>query len=206
MREIVFIDIDTQVDFMSPSERLYVPGAEELLPNLKLLTQIAGENDILIVSSLDSHAEGDPEFKRFPPHCVIGSRGQEKVPQTRLKKGIVISSRVLDRKALLAKVTGYPQLILEKNTYDVFTNFNLSRLLRPFSEAYVYGVALDYCVKYAVLGLLQCGLKVNLVTDAVKPVDFGEGKRLLAVFKQNGVRLVNTKQAVSRIRSLKGEK
>ncbi|MEK6568670.1 MAG: isochorismatase family protein [Candidatus Omnitrophota bacterium] len=114
-----------------------------------------------------------------------------------MKKHIFISRKILTRKELFAKVEGYKQIIIEKNTYDVFTNFNLSRLLKPFNEAFVYGVAVDYCVKYAVLGLLQSGLKVNLVTDAVSAVEPREGKALLAKFKNNGVRLVKTKEVMA---------
>src|SRR3990167_2729414 len=203
MREIVFIDIDTQFDFISPEGRLYVPKAEELIPNLKLLTQEAFKNGILIISSLDSHTKNDPEFRQFPAHCVMGSKGQRKIPQTRLRKAVAVSSKILCRRELLSKVKGYPQVILEKNTYDVFTNFNLLRLLRPFRKAYVYGVALDYCVQYAVLGLLQAGLKVNLVTDAVKPVDVKIEKGLYSKFKENGVNLITTKEAILKIRSLR---
>ena len=200
MREIVFIDIDTQFDFMSPKGRLYVPGAKELIPNLKLLTLAAFNNDVLIISSRDTHARNDPEFKQFPFHCLSKSRGQEKIPETRLKKRIIISSEILSRRELLAKINGYPQVVLEKHTYDVFTNFNLLRMLKPFSEAYVYGVALDYCVKYAILGLLRSGLKVNLIVDAVSAVEPKEGKALLAKFKDSGVRLVKTKEVINRLK------
>lgn len=196
MKEIVFIDIDTQFDFMLSKGKLYVSGAEKLVPNLKLLTQAAFKNDILIISSVDAHIKNDPEFKQFPSHCVIGSRGQKKISQTLLKKHIFIPRKILTRKELFTKIEGCKQIIIEKNTYDVFTNFNLSRLLKPFNEAFVYGVALDYCVKYAVLGLLQSGLKVNLVMDAVSAVEPKEGKALLAKFKNNGVKLVKTREVI----------
>ena len=159
MKEIVFIDIDTQFDFMLPKGKLYVPEAEKLVPNLKLLTQAAFKNDILIISSVDAHSKNDPEFKQFPSHCVMGSRGQKKIPQALLKKHIFIPRKILTRKELFDKIKGRDQIIIEKNTYDAFTNFNLSRLLKPFNEAFVYGVALDYCVKYAVLGLYKAGLR-----------------------------------------------
>ena len=37
-RSAIFWDVDTQVDFMLPGGKLYVPGAEKLIPNLKRLT------------------------------------------------------------------------------------------------------------------------------------------------------------------------
>ena len=202
MREIVFIDIDTQFDFMLPQGKLYMNEAEEIIPNLKRLTETALKRDILIISTVDKHLKNDPEFKQFPAHCVEKSPGQKKIPQTLLKKHIFIPRKILSRKELLDKAKGYNQIIIEKNTYDVFTNFNFLRLLKPFESAFVYGVAVDYCVKYAVLGLLQNGLKVNLVMDAVSAVEPKEGKALLAQFSRNGVRLVKTKKVLSQIRSL----
>ena len=199
MKECVFIDIDTQFDFMFPEGRLYIPQAKDLIPNLGLLTRAAFDKDILIISTVDKHLKNDPEFKQFPAHCVEKTHGQKKIPQTLLKKHIFIPRKILTRKELLGKIKGYKQIIIEKNTYDVFTNFNLSRLLKPFNEAFVYGVALDYCVKYAVLGLLQSGLKVNLVMDAVSAVEPKEGKALLAKFKNSGVRLVKTREVLSQI-------
>ena len=37
----VFIDVDTQLDFLFPSGALYVPGAERLIPTLAHLTRYA---------------------------------------------------------------------------------------------------------------------------------------------------------------------
>ena len=200
MREIVFIDIDTQFDFMFPRGKLYIENSQDIIPNLKALTGAAYDKDILIVSTVDRHIKADQEFKEFPPHCVAGTSGQRKIPQTLLKKHIFIPRKILSRKELLDKTKEYNQIIIEKNTYDVFTNFNFLRLLKPFESAFVYGVAVDYCVKYAVLGLLQNGLKVNLVMDAVSAVEPKEGKSLLAKFKNNGVKLVKTKDVFKYIR------
>jgi nicotinamidase-related amidase len=111
----------------------------------------------------------------------------------------------LSRKELFDKIKKYQQLIFQKNTYDIFVNRNLSRALKPFRRAFVYGVALDYCVKYAVLGLLKAGLKVSLVVDATEPVDAGAGKAVLSKFKTSGVQLIRAKDAASRVREAIGE-
>lgn len=200
MREVVFIDIDTQLDFIMPQGKLYVQGAKTLLPNLKRLTRMALQSESLIISSLDTHIKNDPEFRHFPRHCLAGSPGQKKISATLLKEHNVIPQKILSKEQLFKKIKGHPQVVLEKNTYDVFANHNLPRLLKPFKTAFVYGLALDYCVKYAVLGLLQSGLKVNLIIDAAKPVDPKAGKALLNRFKNNGVRLIKTKDVLSEIK------
>lgn len=205
MREIVFVDIDTQYDFILPGGKLYIKHAERIIPNLKYLTRIAANNDILIISSVDTHIKNDPEFKQFPGHCIKGSPGQRKIPETLLKKHVFIPQKILNRGELFNKIKGRKQIIIEKNTYDVFMNFNLLGLLRPFQAAFVYGLALDYCLKYAVLGLLQAGLKVNLIIDATKPVYPEAERHLLAGFKKNDVSLIKTKEVYREIRRASGE-
>ena len=39
---LVFFDVDTQVDFMRPTGRLYVPGAEQIVPNLHRSDALGG--------------------------------------------------------------------------------------------------------------------------------------------------------------------
>ena len=200
MKEIAFVDIDTQFDFIMPKGRLYVKDAEKIIPKLEYLTRSAVKNDILIISSVDTHRKNDPEFKQFPPHCVKGTSGQRKIPQTLLKSHVFIPQGILGRKELFRKLKAHKQLIFQKNTYDLFVNLNLLRILKAFKAAFVYGLALDYCLKYAVLGLLQAGLKLYLVTDATKPVHPKAEKPLLSAFRKNGVQLIKTTNIRAEIR------
>lgn len=200
MREIVFIDIDTQFDFIMPQGKLYVKGAKELIPDFRLLTQLALKNDILIISSVDTHLKNDPEFKQFPSHCVKGSPGQKKIPETLLKRHILLPGKILNRGELFSRIKSYKQLIVEKDNVDTFMDLNILRILKPFKIAFVYGLALDYCVKAAVLDLLKAGLKINLVVDATRAIDHKGGKLLLAQFKKSSVQLIKTKDVLSEIK------
>src|SRR6266404_2966762 len=65
-RTVIFWDVDTQVDFMLPGGKLYVPGAEKLIPKLKWLTDAAREGRVFIIGDACTHAPDDPEFERFP--------------------------------------------------------------------------------------------------------------------------------------------
>ena len=200
MKEIVFIDIDTQFDFMRPEGALYVKAAQAIIPQLKTLTTVARENDIVIISSVDSHIKNDLEFKQFPPHCVIGSPGQKKIPQTLLKRHILIPNKILNKKELFSRIKGYKQLIVEKDTVYTFMDLNLLRILKAFKVAFVYGVALDYCVKAAIVDLLRAGLTVNLVIDAAQSIDQKAGKLFLAQCKTSGVKFIKAKDAASEIK------
>jgi len=176
MKRIVFFDIDTQYDFMKPQGKLYVKDAQEIIPNLKKLTNFADKNKIVIVSSIDVHKKRDPEFKIFPAHCLKNSRGAAKIKET---KG--------------AKTR---QLFIDKHTFDVFSNPKTAKILSKFKLAFVYGVALDYCVKAACLGLLNLGIKTYLIKDATKAVSSKSGCETLRLLKGKGVMFINTKDVI----------
>ena len=40
-QDLILWEVDTQRDFMLPGGKLYVPGAEKLLPNIEKLTDAA---------------------------------------------------------------------------------------------------------------------------------------------------------------------
>src|SRR5436305_14027120 len=80
-RNLVFWEVDVQADFMLPGGRLYVPGAEKLLPNIRRLTEAARQGSVFLVSHGCYHVEDDPEFAVFPPHCVKGTAGAQLVPE-----------------------------------------------------------------------------------------------------------------------------
>ena len=200
-RKKVFVDVNTQYDFMSPAGRLYVPGAENLVPHLKQLTRWAQHHNIPILASMDAHPKNDPEFQQFPPHCLKGTVGQKKIPETLGRKPLVIENVPLDssiRLHLQSELPTYDQLILEKQSFSLFENVNAETLFRKISadQYVVYGVATDYCVRGAVLGLLKLNAKVNLVEDAIAPVDEKTGRAALEEMVSAGARLVTTAEVI----------
>jgi nicotinamidase/pyrazinamidase len=122
----VFFDVDTQLDFLYPAGALYVPGAEQIVANVARLNRYAADNSIPVISDIDAHAENDPEFRDWPPHCVAGTFGQGKPQSTLLEKRVVVSSK--------AKLTEWPegiqQLLLEKQSLDAFSNPQLPGFLQ----------------------------------------------------------------------------
>ena len=160
----IFWDEDTQVDFMRPEGKLYVPGAESIIPNLGRLTSWAEEHRVLVVGSVDAHQPDDPEFRQYPPHCIAGTPGQRKIPQTQMTAELIIPNRPVD---LPANLESFDQVVLEKQTVDVFTNPNTEPLLRRLGKRHVvlYGVFTDVCVACAGNGLLERDYDVTLVTD-----------------------------------------
>lgn len=192
--------VDVQEDFMLPGGKLYVSGAERIIPNIKRLVSAASDKHALIVSSGDSHPEGDPEFKTFPPHCLRGSVGARIIPE-----GMTASFKVIPNDPsfqIPTDLTRFQQIVLEKQTLDVFDNSHTSEIverLGPDAEFIVFGVVTEYCVRCAAKGLLERGRKVAIVSDAIETLKPEDGKRTLDELKGLGARLVTTDEALSEI-------
>ncbi len=182
----VYFDIDTQIDFMLPAGALYAPRAESIVDAVARLNRHAAAAGAPLVSTMDAHLENDPEFRRWPPHCVAGTVGQQKAGATLLDRRLVIP--LVDA---AERIDGVPQLLLEKRSTDCFTNPNIDGLLLAFNaDRYVvYGVVTEVCVKFAVEGLLARGHRVELVTDAVRELNSAAADALLNEFAKRGVRM-----------------
>jgi nicotinamidase/pyrazinamidase len=179
----VFFDIDTQLDFLYPAGALYVSGAETIVDAVAALNRWAASRGIPLISTTDAHTEDDPEFRTWPPHCVAGTAGQQKPAATLLEKRITVSST-----PGLPASEAAQQILLEKQSLDCFTNGNLAPLLeRLGAERYVvYGVVTEICVKFAAMGLLKTGSRVELVTDAVRSLSDTDRDKFFAEFTAAG--------------------
>ena len=181
--QTVFVDVDTQIDFLYPAGALYVPGAEKIVANVARLNRHAAANGIFVISTTDAHTEDDPEFRQWPPHCVAGTMGQWKPQATLLERRVSIPSA----RAEFA-LDGAQQALLEKQVLDCFGNQNLPELLdRLSADRYVvYGVVTEVCVQYAALGLLRTGKPVELVMDAIMHLDPAARDAMLSEFTSRG--------------------
>ena len=184
----VFFDVDTQIDFLFPAGALYVPGAENLLDRLIELNRFAAANGFQVLSTADAHTENDREFGAWRPHCVVGTVGQTKASGTLLPQALVLSSAETPIENIQANAQTVPQILIEKQNVDCFTNPNLHPLLRTLNpERYVvYGVATEVCVDKAAFGLLKTGARVELVTDATMSLDPNQERQTFKDFQAAG--------------------
>ncbi|MGH9379103.1 MAG: cysteine hydrolase family protein [Thermoanaerobaculia bacterium] len=206
---ILFWDVDTQVDFMRPDGKLYVPDAEQIAPNLRRLTEAAAEHAIPVIASADDHEPTDPEIsddpdfeETYPPHCMRGTPGVERIPETQQAWTFEVRHAPLTQAELeRAAAAERPVILIHKKRFDVFTNPNTEPLVRALNpeRIVVYGVALDVCNWFAIEGLLARGLgELTLVTDATKPIHADRAEELLASWRSRGVELTTT-EAVLRV-------
>ncbi len=191
----IFVDIDTQFDFMNPRGNLYVPGAEDIIDNIKKLFNYAKEHNIKILSSTDAHTVDDPEFKHFPSHCIKGTPGSHKIEASTCNGNIIIENI---EQEITESMLDHEQIIIEKQSYDIFDNKNIDKVIIQLaaSDYVVFGLATDYCVKLAVFGLLRRGYKVTLVTDAIKATTQEGKEKSLNKMKDAGAVFTTTKEVV----------
>lgn len=203
----IFWDVDTQHDFMDPDGTLYVKGAELIKPKLGQLTTYAHAHGVHIVASSDDHElehgelSATPDFREtFPPHCMRGTHGAEKIPETQLKSALVIEPAPTAHEALVRRLASHVgDVLLRKHRFDVFSNPNTRTVIEAWdpTEVVIYGVTLDYCVKYAIDGLIDFGIPtIHLVLDATKPIVDSAVDALVAGWKQQDVRIVSTDDVV----------
>lgn len=187
----IFLDVDTQLDFLYPAGALYVPGAERIVPAIGRLNRFAAEHGIPLISTVDAHFEDDVEFRQWAHHCVAGTLGQRKAESALLARRVTIPNRPCD-----LPIEGAAQIVIEKQTVDAFQAPNLERVIGRLGgdRFVVYGVVTEVCVLHAVRGLRKLGKAVTVVTDAIEALCAGDSARALAEMQSGGASLATVAQ------------
>ena len=199
-RDFVFWEVDVQTDFMLPGGKLYVPGAEKLLPNIRKLTDAARRDEVFLVSHGCFHPPDDPEFQQFPPHCLKGTPGAEFVPEALANNFARIENRPTEK--LPGDLSKYQQIVLEKQTLDIFDTHHADALVERLGsspEFVVFGVVTEYCVNYAAKGLLARKRRVTVVKDAIETLDPKVGAKTISDLQNLGARLITTDEALAKV-------
>ena len=199
-------DVDTQVDFMEPSGKLYVPGANGVAAAMELLVDAARAAQIVHVASADDHELTDPEISdspdfrnTYPPHCLRGTRGSEKILETKQRDPLPFSLVPYPPGLVPRLIQGRREILLLKKNFDVFTNPNADALIAALDpdEIVVFGVATDVCDDAAILGFLQRGRRVRFVEDAARGLDEARGAACTAAWRERGVEFATAEEVVA---------
>ncbi|HEY5511724.1 MAG TPA: isochorismatase family cysteine hydrolase [Prolixibacteraceae bacterium] len=191
---ILFWNVDTQIDFIEPTGKLYVKGAEKLKPALKKITNFAKENHIRVINTCDFHLINSNELSpnpdyitTFPEHCMAGTRGAEFIEETKPHLPAIVDWMThLAILPQLANANQYRNIVIRKDAFDVFEGnpytTRILNLIKP-EKVFVYGVTTNVCVDKAVCGLAELGYKVFVFEDAIKelptiPLPYKQWKKL----------------------------
>lgn len=171
MKKIVIV-VDAQVDFMKEGANLTVPGAEEIIaPMNEYLKSLAVDDTHLVLYTFDTHNSVDypdsPEGAQFPPHCYKGTVGWELAvtkdvapPVYTLEKGVF---NMWEEPVVT---------IRDPEGYACSREFFFAHLKRDeIFNVDVVGVAADFCVKWAVDGLLENSFNVTVISNLTKGIE-----------------------------------
>jgi nicotinamidase/pyrazinamidase len=199
-KKMVFWEVDAQEDFMTPGGKLYVPGAEKLLHNIRRLTDAARQGRVLLVSHGCVHTKDDPEFAQFPPHCIRETQGAKYIPEALTEKYVTVPNHPAAK--LPHDLEQFQQILLEKQTLDIFESHHAETLLDRLprdAEFIVFGVVTEFCVRLAAKGLLERGRRVAVVSDAIETLNKHEARRTMAELKALGATTITTNEALRRL-------
>ncbi len=185
---------------MLPNGKLYVPGAEATLPAMERLVSAARAAGLTHVASADDHELTDeeisdtPDFEStYPPHCLRGTRGARKVPETEQQDPVPIGLMPLPRRFLRGR-----EFLVHKKHFDVFTNPNADALLEVLApdELIVFGVATDVCDDAAIRGFVTRGLTVRFVEDAARGLDDRRVAACTSAWRDEGVAFTTADEVI----------
>lgn len=176
LEKTIFYDIDTQRDFILPDGKFHVAGAEEIVPNLKALTQLAHEHKVRIVCSVDRHVPGDPMLKSaggsYPDHCMAGTAGEKKIDETMPLNPLYLENKEYTSEEIHKILEHHGEIVFQRQQFEALAgNAHLRAILRlvlrPYQDIVIYGVYTERCADREITALVGLGPKLHLIKDAV---------------------------------------
>jgi nicotinamidase/pyrazinamidase len=178
MKKLLLV-VDAQNDFMKVDGLLTICGAAPVIDHINdVLKNADPEEYIEALFTFDTHIREDyvvsEEAKMFQLHCELGTTGHDlavnaenlhpDIPVRSLNKG-VFDMWVKDK--LFVKKAEDSILKRPMGREEYFSNLKGQGI----QTVTVVGVASDYCVMYAVNGLIERGFNVEIVAKATKGIN-----------------------------------
>jgi nicotinamidase/pyrazinamidase len=197
-KRTIFWDADTQYDFMMPDGKLYMEGADQIIPAVSDVRAMALDHGCSIIASQDWHSLSNPEISAspdyrdtFPPHCMAGTPGAARVGYLgRLPIDYIdLEPRNPGELQELVQPDQF-HIVIRKEAISIFSNPNTVRLLELLVPArvIVFGVALDVCVEDTLRNLAKWpGVELVLVKDATKGMGIKPEQQLYDELQSLGV-------------------
>ncbi len=139
------IVVDMQKDFCYKDGALYVDGVEKIFEPTKRIVEKARKR-MPIIFTQDWHREDDVEFKIWPKHCIMNTRGAEIIDELNPSKD---------------------DYFIKKRRYSAFFGTDLDLTLRELGvkKLYVCGVVTNICVLHTVGDAVLRGYDVAVIED-----------------------------------------
>ena len=170
--------VDTQWDFMAADGALSVAGAADLVAPMQAWLSALKRDDIAgVLFTFDTHFRetyaASPEAQMFPIHCVRGTQGwgnmldvglvDPAIPAWRIEKGVF--DMWAEPGLVIENARDRAQPVMPR---DAFFD---EVLASGVTDVTVIGVAADYCVRWAVAGLIDRGFAVTVPADLTRGIE-----------------------------------
>lgn len=194
----IFYDINTQRDFISHDGKFHIEGAEDLVAKWKAITDLARDQKVQIVCSVDCHLPGDPQLKSwggpYPDHCMADTPGQQKIAETAPLHPLMLENREYSTDEIQKVLDHEGEIVFRRQQFEKLAdNAHLSAILRlvlrPYQDIVMYGVYTESCVAREITALIGVGPKLHIITDAVATVG-AESPTFHEKLQQEGVELL----------------
>lgn len=170
-RKDALLIVDLQNDFLHGGN-LPVPEGDEIIPVLNRIIALFSQQSLPVYATRDWHPANHCSFKAqagpWPPHCVAGSKGAAFSALLELPPNVIVISKATTP---------------EHDAYSGFDGTNLAHHLRAhrIERLFIGGLATDYCVLNTVRDALSLHFKVELLLDAIRPVEVHAGDGQAAI-------------------------
>ncbi len=189
-RRQIIIDINTQKDFLLADGKVCIRNHRRVLSHIRRIMAWARRRNVPIISACEVYPNNNGGT-----YCIDGTEGQKKIRYTILNKRISFPA---DGKTDLPDnlLREYRQVILHNRSIDPFDEPHIERLLSEVraGEFIIIGASAEGAVQATVLGLLQRGKRVTVVTDAVGSHNKKQSDFALRKMRVKGAKLIETKR------------
>jgi nicotinamidase-related amidase len=151
-KKTALIVVDMQNDFVKEGGSLLVPDAEDTIPVIRRLLELARESGMKVIFTQDTHAEGDPEWEIWPEHVREGTWGWQIVDELTPRED---------------------ELVIGKVRYDAFYGTHLDHYLRLWGvdTLIICGTVASICVHYTAASAALRWYDVVIPRDATSALD-----------------------------------
>jgi nicotinamidase/pyrazinamidase len=180
MVKTAMIVVDVQRDFCAGGA-LAASNTPSLLAPLQDCIDTARRSGVTLIFTQDWHPANHNSFQanggKWPVHCVADTPGAELMPPLSAAAGDIV----------IHKGTS-----IDGEGYSAFDSTQLEARLRELKigRVSVAGIATEYCVRATALDANRSGLETILLTDLIRPVEEGDGPKILTELGRAGVQLM----------------
>jgi nicotinamidase/pyrazinamidase len=172
---ILFCNVDTQIDLMDKNSKFYSKNIEKIKPNLEIITKIALQKKIQVLNTLinlpknSEYFSDEPDYKEtFPPHCIQESLGINNHHTTYPNNPL---ARIYPYKNYDFKsICGIRNLMIYKDNINPTNgNLHLYEILSTINPdiIFVYGCYTEININETVIDFSLLTKKIIVVQDAI---------------------------------------